>query len=89
MPKAGHQPQSAYGNRNAPLGYGNVATGHNPSAPGTPFRRPLETLDTNAYTVGGRAEGYGASGIKFGKQANGYAPRSGMNTGRPLAGMGF
>lgn len=79
-------PHSAYGNHSSHYAPGYVTSSNN--HPGTPFRQPLGNLDQNAYSgVGGG--GFGMSGIKVGRQPGEFMGRSGMNSIRPMGGMGF
>jgi hypothetical protein len=71
-----------------PANYLPIANTHQ----GTPFRQPLgnreQHTEQQSYSQGGGV--YGMSGIKVGRQPNGYiGGRSGMNSGRPVVGMGF
>jgi hypothetical protein len=59
---------------------------------GTPFRQPLGNREQHAdqHSFSSQAGGvYGMSGIKVGRQPSGYMSRAGMNSGRPVVGMGF
>lgn len=59
---------------------------------GTPFRQPLgnreQHTDQRMYSSQGGGV-YGVSGIKVGRQPNGFTSRAGMNSGRPVIGMGY
>lgn len=60
---------------------------------GTPFRQPLGNREQHSeqqhtYTSQGGGV-YGVSGIKVGRQPSGFMSRNGMNSGRPVVGMGF
>ncbi|KAM0717258.1 hypothetical protein Q7P37_007110 [Cladosporium fusiforme] len=78
-------PRSAYGNHASHFAPGYVPNSNN--HPGTPFRQPLGNIDQNSYGAGGG--GFGTSGVKIGRQPSGFMSRSGMNSSRPMGGMGF
>lgn len=79
-------PHSAYANHSSHFAQGHTSQSNN--HPGTPFRQPLGRLDHNAYSETGNG-GLGMSGMKVGRQPGLFTGRSGMNSGRPMGGMGF